>query len=135
MLEASDPEDGFSMEYGITRRSILDQVPHFDLCICLPHDIMHVILEGVLNLNCKLLLHYLVYEERLFTLKYLNEIITRFPYAGRDAVNAPRVIDREKLMSDSSKITQSGMYMHTFVLIFNSRMQTSFSQQLPRCGC
>lgn len=71
--------------------------------------VIFVIFEGVLNLNCKLLLHYLIYEKSFFTLKYLNEAISIFSYCGRDAVNAPRVIDREKVSPESSKITQSGI--------------------------
>ena len=40
-----------SRDYGVNRLGVLDEVPSFDLCKCLPHDIMHVILEGVLPLN------------------------------------------------------------------------------------
>ena len=110
VLKASQDRDSFSVEYRITERSILDEVPHFDLCACLPHDIMHMVFEGVLNPDCKLLLHYLINEQRLLTLKELNETISTFPYSGRDAINAPKLIDQERVGPEGSKITQSGMY-------------------------
>lgn len=61
LVEASGQEDYFSKEYGVNRRSILGELPFFDLTICLPHYVMHVILEGVLPRHIKLLLaHYIV---------------------------------------------------------------------------
>lgn len=51
----------FSKEYGVTKRSVLLDAPHFDVTDQLPQDVMHVILEGALsrtlffchNLLCK----------------------------------------------------------------------------------
>ena len=45
---------GFSTTYGINGRSILSQLPFFDVTKCLPYDIMHSLFEGVgpHTLNC-----------------------------------------------------------------------------------
>lgn len=97
--------DHFSKVYGVNRLSILDQVPHFDLCQCLPHDMMHVILEGALQRHCKLVL---IHHEHYFTLHHLNQQISNYSYGYSESVNAPRPIDREHLAGDSDKLGQSG---------------------------
>lgn len=45
-----------SVNYGINRRSVLSDVPGFDVTKCLPFDIMHTIFEGSAELLCRLLL-------------------------------------------------------------------------------
>ena len=49
-----------SSDYGVNRLSVLDEAPYFD---CMPHDIMHVILEGILPINCKLLLVHCISDD------------------------------------------------------------------------
>ena len=107
LLESS-MGDHFSKVYGVNRLSILDQVPHFDLCQCLPHDMMHVILEGALQRHCKLVLIHCIDHEHYFTLHHLNEQISNYSYGYSESVNAPRPIDRERLAGDSDKLGQSG---------------------------
>lgn len=103
---------GCSREYGVNRLSILDQAPYFDLCKCMPHDIMHVILEGVLPLQCKLLLVHCIYEERYFSLKKLNRLISEFEYGYTEASNVPRPLDNDHLKSSDAKLSQSGLLVH-----------------------
>lgn len=45
-----------SKEYGINRRSVFCDLEHFDVCSCLLPDIMHDMLEGVLQYEVKLML-------------------------------------------------------------------------------
>ena len=106
LVATGDPS--FSMEYGVNRLSILNEVPQFNLCVCIPHDIMHVLLEGVLPHHCKTLLHYYIIDQRLFTVKHLNEQIKEFKYGYSEKTNAPRQIDGERLTSDDNKLVQSG---------------------------
>ena len=101
-------EPSFSKEYGVNRLSILNEVPQFDLCLCIPHDIMHVILEGVLPRHCKTLLHHYIIDQHLFTVKQLNKQIEEFAYGYSEKVNAPRPLDRERLTSGDYKLVQSG---------------------------
>lgn len=109
-MATGDPT--FSKEYGVNRLSILNEVPQFDLCACIPHDIMHVLLEGVLPRHCKMLLHYCIINQRLFTVKQLNEQIKTFKYGYSEKANAPRPIDGERLTSDDNKFVQSGKFNH-----------------------
>lgn len=98
----------FSTKYGVNRLSILDELPYFDLTLCLPHDIMHVILEGALPRNCRLLLNHCIFEKKYFTLNHFNKIITNFKYGEHEKHNAPRSIDRDRITGDSDKLGQSG---------------------------
>ena len=49
----------FSKVYGVNRRSILCDLPYFDVTSQLPQDIMHLLFEGLFHLQIKLLLNYL----------------------------------------------------------------------------
>ena len=56
-LEQGPLGDHYSTTYGINRRSILLEIPHFSMCgFGLPHDIMHDMLEGVIKYELKRLL-------------------------------------------------------------------------------
>ena len=76
----------------------------------MPHDVMHVILEGVLPLHCKRLLVHCIYEERYFTLKLINRLILEFEYGYSEGRNVPRQLDGDHLRSSESKMSQSGVY-------------------------
>ena len=107
--DSSDLRNHFSSEYGVKRKSILDELPYFDLTLCLPHDIMHIILEGALPRNIRLLLHHCIVEEKMFSLNHLNKIMTDFKYGEHEKFNSPRVIDMDRITSNSDKLGQSGM--------------------------
>ena len=49
----------YSKVYGINRRSILCDLPYFDVTTQLPQDVMHVVFEGLYHLQIKLFLGYL----------------------------------------------------------------------------
>ena len=101
-------EAQFSTQYGVNRLSSLDEVPHFDLTVCLPHDIMHVILEGVLPRNIRLLLNYCIFQKKYFSISILNKIITNFKFGDHEQTNRPRPIDKDRLTTNSDKLGQSG---------------------------
>ncbi len=67
-----DADESFSQDCGVNRLTILNDVPLFDVCQCMPHDIMHVLLEGALPLHCKLVLRHCIVDKKYFTLEYLN---------------------------------------------------------------
>lgn len=52
----SDTTGQKSKDYGINRRSALCELKHFDVCSCLLPDVMHDLLEGVLQYEVKLML-------------------------------------------------------------------------------
>ena len=74
----------------------------------MPHDIMHVILEGVLPRHSKFLLIHCVFEERFITLKEVNRLVAEFEYGYSERKNLPRPLDSEHLRSEDSKLSQSG---------------------------
>lgn len=49
--------DHHSTNVGISRRSILEDIPGFSVVTGLPHDIMHDLFEGVAGIELKLLQH------------------------------------------------------------------------------
>lgn len=108
LIDGLDQSDHFSTKYGINRLSILDELPYFDLTLCLPHDIMHVILEGVLPRNIRLLLYHCIVGEKYFTINHLNAVLLRFKYGEHEKFNSPRPIDRERVTGNSDKLGQSG---------------------------
>ena len=70
-------EKYFSKQYGINRRSLLCNIPDFDVTKQLPQDIMHIFLEGILSYELKFLLkHY--FDAGLFTLEQLNTKLKNF---------------------------------------------------------
>ena len=52
----------FSKVYGINRKSILCDLPGFDVTKQLPQDIMHLLFEGLFILHLELIIAYLVNE-------------------------------------------------------------------------
>lgn len=98
----------FLKKFGVNRLSILDELPYFDLTLCLPLDIMHVILEGALPRNIRLLLFHCVVTKKYYSMNYFNEMILNFQYGDNEKPNAPRPIDKAKITSNSDKLGQSG---------------------------
>ena len=87
-------------------------------------DIMHDILEGVLQLSMAMLLKEFISNRKLFSLKTLNSRVTSFPY-GPDAKNKPTPIKESAFTSDDNFMKQSGindiqcLYM-TYMYTYNS---------------
>ncbi|XP_065888107.1 uncharacterized protein [Dysidea avara] len=62
---------------------------------------MHIILEGSLELCMRLLLIYLIFEEKAFSLDILNNRIHQFNYGHSDKQNKPSKLQRKHLATDS----------------------------------
>lgn len=101
--------DRLSTTYGITRRSILTSVDYFDVCRCLPEDIMHVLFEGVVPYEMKLLLKLLIDQRRIFTLKDLNQRIESFDLGYMNVKSKSSPISRDTINGlGDAKLKQSG---------------------------
>ena len=97
--------------FGITHLSTLSNIRYFDTIQCFPQDIMHVIYEGVLPLELKLLLQYAILEKKWITIKELNQRIDDFEYASLDLKDKPTPINRDVLKPTPTKnICQSSTY-------------------------
>lgn len=79
-----------STTYGISYRSPLNEIDDFHVANGqLPQDIMHVLFEGVLPKEIKLMLNSFINEQQFFTLDTLNQRITMFAYGRAEARNRP----------------------------------------------
>ena len=80
--------DHYSKVYGVNR-SILCDLPQFDVTQQLPQDLMHVLLEGVFHVHVHELLKYLVEAISYTTLANINSRIATHPYAYFEEKPAP----------------------------------------------
>ena len=92
----------FSKEYGINQRSVLSDLPYFNVTQQLPQDIMHIFLEGILQYKIKLLFSYLMKTQEVIALDELNHAIKHFPLGYTDAKNRPIVMKHGDLKMKSS---------------------------------
>ena len=70
--------DTHSKQTGINRESICNELQYFSAASgALVPDVMHDVLEGVLQYEVMLLLRHLIYDESCFTLDQLNSRISR----------------------------------------------------------
>ena len=70
-----------SKEFGINRKSALDKLKYFKVASgALVPDIMHDVLEGVLQYETKILLQELIQEKRYIELDTLNNTIESFEF-------------------------------------------------------
>ena len=102
----------FSTNFGINRRSVLEDVPGFSVVTGVPHDIMHDLFEGVVPYELKLLVTHLV-QKKYISIDLLNERIERFDFVH----NKPSLIDRN-LCRTTTRIRQSASQMMTLSQFF-----------------
>ena len=95
-------QEHYSKTYGVNRRSKLMDVTNFSLCNGgLPHDFMHDILEGVAQLEIKLLVRHCV-DMKYFALDEYNHRIVFFDY-GSSELDKTNIITRVILRSDDKQ--------------------------------
>lgn len=94
----------YSTCYGITRLSILEEIPSFSVTSGLPHDIMHDLYEGVVPYHLSLL-NYCVHE-KFIKLEELNQRIISTDFLN----NKPCLID-PNICHTESKVKQSASQM------------------------
>jgi hypothetical protein len=95
--------------YGVVRDSILNQSRFFHVTEGLAPDIMHDVLEGVLQYETKELLKYLVQQRKIISLSFLNEQIENFSYGYCDLPNKPMPITQQSLNSHDHCLKQTGI--------------------------
>ena len=112
LAHLEDDESGvFSKEVGVNCRSKLLELEHFDLCSgALVPDVMHDLLERVLQHLLRLLRCYCIEEQGLFTLSYLNEKILGFGF-GYMEDNRPSPVDKCNHLKQNGTLACVYMYM------------------------
>ena len=98
-----------SREYGVNRKSVLTKLQYFDICSgALVPDIMHDVLEGVLQYETKLVLIHLIQSCHYLTLRYLNHLIACVNLSYMEVSSRPTEIS----LSDD-KLKQNGKLLLT----------------------
>lgn len=82
--------------HGVKTHSVLNYLNFFNIFDNLTVDIMHDILEGVVELEVKLFFKSLVLEEKVITLESLNNRIRTFNYGMLESKNCPGTISLDK---------------------------------------
>ena len=91
--------------YGIKRRSKLLDFPGYDLIQQTPQDIMHIMLEGVVQQEIKCALKHIILSGHI-DLDSINSVIQGFPYSNRDIKDKPCPISVSTMASDDNKLKQ-----------------------------
>lgn len=98
-----------SVTYGINYNSPLNKLTGFHVANGqLPQDVMHLLLEGVIPYEIRLLLSDFITVKKYFTLEYLNDRIMSFTYSPDEAKDKPPPIKSSDL-TNGRKISMAGM--------------------------
>lgn len=92
---SKEARDFWTKTYGINEKSILVELNTFDITKCMVQDLMHVGIEGILELEIRYLLKYCV-KNKFITLSYINGRISDFSY-GHLAKDRPSAIESQHL--------------------------------------
>ena len=106
-----DSSGAKSKEYGVNRNSVLNELRYFHVCdgSLLP-DIMHDLLEGVLQYEVKFMLNTMIYTEQYFSLSYLNTRLEHIELGYMESKNRPTPLDETKVRAPTGlNLSQNGM--------------------------
>lgn len=98
----------WSREFGVMGKSILSDIETFDVTKCMVQDLMHVGLEGLLELEIR---HFLLYltKNKFITLKKFNDNVSTFDYGhlkkDKPSVIEPRHLDNKLRQNCAQLIT------------------------------
>ncbi|XP_059195156.1 uncharacterized protein LOC131976241 [Centropristis striata] len=81
-------------EFGVKHDCVLrEALEYFHPITGFPPDILHDLLEGIVPIELALCIKEMI-RLKFFTLEYLNQKITSFPYQHTDKVNRPKAIHK-----------------------------------------
>ena len=109
-------KDHYRTSYGINRKSIPTEFPHFDMFKQTPPGVMHVFLEGVLPLILQALIKHYV-DTKVTNLATINSAIQSFPYSYMEITDKPNYM-REKDLHGSTTLNQDAAKCHLLFCIF-----------------
>ena len=99
-----------SKEFGINRKSVLDKLDYFKVASgALVPDIMHDVLEGVLQYETKILLQEFIQKKGYIELATLNNTIETFEFGYAEINNKPSTISHTTLTSSDNSLKQNGL--------------------------
>lgn len=89
----------WSKLFGVNSRSVLTQIPNFDVTLNLLQDPMHILLEGVYSNVCALFINTLI-SEKLITIDNLNTWTSTFQFSHQDKGSRPYLFDKAHLSNN-----------------------------------
>ena len=111
-------QNHFSKEYGLNGKSILLDVPYFNITEQLPQDVMHIVLEGALQRSFYyVLIHFL--QNNIFALEDLNAFIVNFNYGYSELKDKLAVISREDLQDPAKNLGQTAAQIWLLSHVFS----------------
>ncbi len=122
LLATTDPQSLVkrSKRYGINVQSTLMSLEYFDLCSgALVPDVMHDVLEGVLQYEMKLLLCHCIFNKKYFTASFLTHLMEVFELGYMEISNRPTPITKTLLKKKTNSLNQNGkniVYMYMYVV-------------------
>ena len=104
--------------YGINKRSPLLQLPSFDVTKQLPQDVMHILLEGIIQYELNLVLN-VFYAAGSFSLDQLNASIANHDYSFHEVSSKPPPLRKAVFNGDEFyKIKYNAAQTKTFLKLF-----------------
>jgi len=97
---SKDAAKYWSRQWGINGTSCLMDIPHFDVCTCIVQDPMHLLLEGLIPYELKLLVHYCIFDHHYFTIDWLNSQLNSFQYTYLEN-DKPELFLKSDVLSES----------------------------------
>ena len=93
-----------SVIYGVNSQSVLNKIPNFHVANGqMPQDLMHLLFEGVVPFEIKLMLKVFIYEKCYLDLDLLNSRLSSFVYGRSESrTKPPKEFVRRKITGDSS---------------------------------
>lgn len=109
-----------STTYGVNGPSCLNEIKYFHVAnFQMPQDVMHVILEGALPLETRLMLNAFISEDGYFTLGNFNQRVQNFTYGRVEArTKPPKQFEKAHFTGPRPKLHLSGTKIEcTFWLV------------------
>lgn len=102
----SDPK--YSIEHGINFRSSLLELKYFNVCSGLLPDVMHDILEGVVQYELKLFIHHCI-DCRYFRPSTPEPIMAGFELGYMEQTSRPTPISPKTIRAKDNTLRQNGI--------------------------
>lgn len=102
-----DAGEETSVDLGINYRSSLFELEHFDVDVLVP-DVMHDLLEGVLQYEACLILKHVIKEKSFLSYSAFAEALDGLELGYMEADNRPTSIPATTLNSDDRSLGQKG---------------------------
>ncbi|KAK3919251.1 NADPH-dependent 7-cyano-7-deazaguanine reductase [Frankliniella fusca] len=121
--ETREEDEAFNVEetpknpsvlFGVNARSPLLKLENFNIALCLPQDVMHLFLEGILSTACRLLIKHAI-EDKKMKLSEVNDWISHHDF-GKFKTDKPSLIKSEHLKHGLRQSSSQVLMLSSLVL-------------------